>query len=797
MSISPLVRARWLLVVSLVVTNLPGLWAQSGWTLSRINLPEVMSVGGIAYGNGRFVVTLFGSSVVPPVAWSTDGVTWTPGRLQGAESSAIVFVGGQFYLAKGSTVYRSVDGDAWQEVATLASGYRASLLATDGRALLVGSNLDGWKPLYHSADRVAFRATAALPGGAAPNLGQVDYLGAAGGRFFVRAAMVAAGGSSGGPIVVATADGGATWQNVAAIPSTNFMASGNGRLMAYGAISTNGGATFADTISTTTDGVGFTHTPRPLLLGDGRSITGGRNLAYAGGRFFFLGTLYASTDGVAWATLAAGPAEDAGRSLAGIAYGNGRYVAVGTSTPSTPPFRSTDVVATLVAAAAVPVLATAPADRTVPAGSPLTLSVAVEGSAAGLTYQWRRDGVAIAGATAATYAIAAFRPADAGLYAVEVRNATGLTTSDPALISAGPSTVAPGIAAQPAGATVVAGDSASFTAAATGTAPFAYQWLRDGSPVPAATNAVLTLASALLSDAGSYAVRISNSAGVVTSQAATLTVTAVSRISNLSVLTALGAPPESFTLGYVVGGTGGISKPLVIRAAGPSLAAVGVAGALDDPRLEFFAGTQKVGENDNWDGAGALAAAMAAVGAFPYTGPGSKDAAQSTVATTRENSITISSANATGTGLVLGEIYDATPNGAFVSSTARLLNVSVLKAVGSGLTVGFTMAGGAPKTVLIRAVGPTLAGFGVAGPLLDPQVTLFRSGVSEPVAVNDDWGGGAALAGAFAGVGAFALPAGSRDAALVVSLAPGGYSVVVTGVGGAGGSVLVEVYDAP
>ena len=65
----------------------------------------------------------------------------------------------------------------------------------------------------------------------------------------------------------------------------------------------------------------------------------------------------------------------------------------------------------------------------------------------------------------------------------------------------------------------------------------------------------------------------------------------------------------------------------MIRAAGPSLAALGVSGTLNDPKLELFAGATKSGENDNWGGSAAITAAMASVGAFAYTGPTSLDAA--------------------------------------------------------------------------------------------------------------------------------------------------------------------------
>jgi len=264
------------------------------------------------------------------------------------------------------------------------------------------------------------------------------------------------------------------------------------------------------------------------------------------------------------------------------------------------------------------------------------------------------------------------------------------------------------------------------------------------------------------------------------------------------VLTSIAAAGDSFRLGFVVGGASErVGKELVVRAVGPSLAAVGVAGALDDPKLEVFAGTQRIGENDNWGGQAEAADAMAAVGAFPFSGPGSRDAVYPLFATTRDHSIKIAAAGRNGTGLVLGEVYDASANDAFFATTPRLVNVSVLKSIGSGLTIGFTIAGPAPKVVLIRAIGPTLANFGVSSPVADPQLVLFRSGSAQPLATNGDWSGTAELVAAFTNVGAFGLPLTSKDAALLTTLAPGGYSVQVLGTAGATGSALVEVYEVP
>lgn len=268
------------------------------------------------------------------------------------------------------------------------------------------------------------------------------------------------------------------------------------------------------------------------------------------------------------------------------------------------------------------------------------------------------------------------------------------------------------------------------------------------------------------------------------------------RLVNLSVLTSLTSAGDSFTLGYVVGGSGTSgTKPLVIRAAGPSLGALGVAGTLDDPKMDLFAGPTKTGENDNWGGSVTLANSMAAVGAFALSGPTSRDAAAALSVQSGDNSVKISAVG-NGTGTVIAEIYDATPAASFSSTTPRLVNVSVLKQLGTGFTAGFVIGGNGTKNVLVRAIGPTLASaFGVTGTVGDPRLTI-NSGQTV-VASNDNWGGAATLSSAFSSVGAFAMPAASRDAAVVASLNPGSYTVQVSDVSGATGLILVEIYELP
>jgi hypothetical protein len=142
-------------------------------------------------------------------------------------------------------------------------------------------------------------------------------------------------------------------------------------------------------------------------------------------------------------------------------------------------------------------------------------------------------------------------------------------------------------------------------------------------------------------------------------------------------------------------------------------------------------------------------------------------------------------------GNVLVEAYDA-GNG----NTPRLTNVSARNFAGSGgdsLIAGFSVYGNTPKRVLIRAVGPTLGAFGVPGVIDDPKLEVYRDGIR--IAENDNWP--SELASRFSSVGAFALSPGSRDAAIELSLNPGGYTVLVSPSSGAAGEALIEIYELP
>ncbi|MBI5768012.1 MAG: PD40 domain-containing protein [Verrucomicrobia bacterium] len=155
------------------------------------------------------------------------------------------------------------------------------------------------------------------------------------------------------------------------------------------------------------------------------------------------------------------------------------------------------------------------------------------------------------------------------------------------------------------------------------------------------------------------------------------------------------------------------------------------------------------------------------------------------------------------TGFLTGT-FNGANGGAFIGATASgvsfsdgfLKNLSTRGVVGSGadmLIAGFVVGGTSPKQVLIRAVGPTLASFGVTGALADPQLQIL-SGTSI-VTTNDNWGGSPAIVSAAASVGAFPLPATSRDSAVIALLQPGAYTAQVSGIGGTTGVALMEIYD--
>jgi hypothetical protein len=266
------------------------------------------------------------------------------------------------------------------------------------------------------------------------------------------------------------------------------------------------------------------------------------------------------------------------------------------------------------------------------------------------------------------------------------------------------------------------------------------------------------------------------------------------RLINVATRGRIGSGDTSMIVGFVIDGP----KTMLVRAAGPALAALGVPGALANPRLTLSAAASDLERtNDDWQVNGSANAALfARVGAFPFAAGSLDSALALDVGPQAYTAVVGGQSNVAGVALV--EAYDA--DTAPRTGRGRLVNLSTRGDAGAGdnaLIAGFVLSGTQPRRVLIRAVGPGLAAVGIGAPLPDPVLTVFRG--STAIARNDDWESArspAVIAAVAQQVGAFALARSSLDAALVLTLPPGAYTAVLGSATPATGPALVEIYDA-
>ncbi len=321
-----------------------------------------------------------------------------------------------------------------------------------------------------------------------------------------------------------------------------------------------------------------------------------------------------------------------------------------------------------------------------------------------------------------------------------------------------------------------------------------YTWYFRGGEFCNTDGPTLTLTNLTAAYAGDYVCVASNSEGTARSATATVSLDFTGLV-NLSARASVGTGANVVIPGITI--RGDKPKQLLIRAAGPALATFGVPGTLANPVVSVFdASGQKVLVNDNWGDVPNLAELRTAAtqqGAFALP-EGSKDAAMLVTVPAGSYTIQVTGAG-TGTaaqGISAVEVYEAD------ASSGTLVNLSCRARVGTGgdvLIAGFVVRGSQPRRLLIRAVGPTLADLGVTGTLADPKIEVTAQSDGKIVGTNDNWD--AALATTFTSVGAFALRAGSKDAALVLTLPPGAYTATVSGVSNTTGIAIVEVYDLP
>lgn len=201
-------------------------------------------------------------------------------------------------------------------------------------------------------------------------------------------------------------------------------------------------------------------------------------------------------------------------------------------------------VTTLALSSEIPTITTQPANLTAVTGSSAAFTV-VATSPSAMTYQWKKDGSDIAGATSATYTINSTSTTSIGSYSVVITNFIGSVTSATAALTVN---VSPAITTQPSSQSVTAGNSVTFSVVATGTPTPTYQWRKDGATISGATATSYALSSPVSGDAGSYSVLVTNAAGSVTSSSATLTVNAAY------------VPPPASSGGGGGGGGGAVSS---------------------------------------------------------------------------------------------------------------------------------------------------------------------------------------------------------------------------------------------
>jgi hypothetical protein len=415
----------------------------------------------------------------------------------------------------------------------------------------------------------------------------------------------------------------------------------------------------------------------------------------------------------------------------------------------------TNATATIVVSPApnsAPVISRSPSSVTAVTGSSTTLTIAFTGTPVP-TYQWFKNGVAISGATNSTLTLSNISVADAGAYTVTLTNSLGSATSSAGTLTVTQAAAAPSIVTAPVAQSVIAGNGAQFSVSVAGTPTPTLQWLKDGNAIVGATDSTLALTSVQLTDAGQYSVALTNSVGSVTSNAAALTVTPAASAPVFS------AAPISQTV--AAGATVVFSAPVIASPA---------------PQYQWVLNGQTI--------PGATSATLLI--------PNATAANAGAYTAIAKNSLGVASSPAAS--LIV----------ATTSDPGRLTNLSVLTEV-SAAVPNFTVAtvvGGAgttgTKPLVVRLVGPSLSAVtgSNAGLLTAPKLDLFLA--QTPIASNNSWGGGAPLSNAMASVGAFALVAPtSLDAAVFQpGLAPGSYSVIASGVGGATGLAIAEIYDA-
>jgi len=441
-------------------------------------------------------------------------------------------------------------------------------------------------------------------------------------------------------------------------------------------------------------------------------------------------------------------------------------------------------------------------------------------------------------------------PTTAGNYSITIQawdatNASGETNNVgyPVNFSvSGGTTAAPTITTQPASSTVTVGSTASFTVAATGTPGPTYQWRKGATAITGATAATLTLTNVQSTDAGTYSVVVTNSAGSVTSANATLTVNPAIAAPTITTQPTSSTVTVGSTASFTVAATG-TPAPTYQWRKGTTAITGATAATLTLTNVQSAdAGTYSVVVTNS---AGSVTSANATLTVNAVTPPGTAPTITTqpanlmlpagyggtlTIAATGTAPLTyqwrlngVAIPGATGSSLALTNVQTAASGNYSVvvsnasgsvtstiatvtvgTATGRFLNLSTRGYVGTGnnvLIAGLVVSGSSPKSILIRAVGPALVPMGLSpSEVLADPVLVLKDSTGADLATNDNWGdapSAAILSQVFHSVGAFDLTAGSTDSVLLVTLPPGIYTALATGKNGGTGIALLETYEVP
>lgn len=465
----------------------------------------------------------------------------------------------------------------------------------------------------------------------------------------------------------------------------------------------------------------------------------------------------------------------------GTAASGAYSVVVGNTAGTVTSIPATLTVTTREDTRTAPRIAAPPRDQEVAAGASVAFTVAATGSGP-LQYQWRKDGAPLTGATQEELRIPAVVASDAGSYSVAVSNSVGSVISAAARLSV----TVPAVPTRVTGAylgTIDGGGSFALLAHSGGRADF------------------------LASARGVLLVQRDIDMAIMTGGAFRFTATAVATGSRSPAAPATAAAEPEYVVEAAVSSTGGLSGRIsglnASMTAAPA-AATGTTASVMGFYQSGVVGKSSVGYTIvSADGEAFLATVGEGV---VDVGRGRVEADGSIDVTTERNARVTGAVSAAFATISLnvraetgGVVTFFGGNAAARTTVEKLVNISTRSqtSASGALITGFVINGEQAKPVLVRAIGPSLEGFGVSGALSAARLEVFRGDAR--VASGDDWGralDAAAIAAAAERVGAFPLSAGSRDAALLLTLTPGAYTAIVTGQGGSAGVSLVEAYDA-